>query len=213
MKPFPALLLACSLLLGGCQLFSTGAVPLPAERLQGVLSLAGDQWQFVGCNAERSQTLLFDDNLLAAAEHCEQLSDRGCFADLVTRQDHDAPAQVVRVYRIEDESHGCQDSGFPYLTLRAFGNEPFWNIQLGNQGLVLQQPERAPVALPYIHEFLADGQQYISSQSDNEELQLWISAQPCIDSMSGNWYAWTARLQWQGQRLSGCAYPGAAQTF
>ena len=92
---------------------------------------------------------------------------------------------------------------------RAFGNEPFWNVRLNDQGLVLQQLGQPTIALPYIEEQLGNGQYYISSKADHQELQLWISPERCTDSMTGAWHALSARLQWQGETLIGCAYKGA----
>ena len=73
----------------------------------------------------------------------------------------------------------------------------------------MQQLGQPAIALPYINEQLGDGLQYISSQADHQRLQLWINDQPCTDSMTGGWYALSARLEWQGQTFTGCAYYGA----
>lgn len=208
MKPRAIALLLGSTLLSGCQLLaSTQHSQVTSERWQGTLSLLEDHWQFTRCVGGDSLQLQFDDSWLQATESC-QLESQGCFADLELQRDGANAAKVSKVHRIQGEGHGCDDEDFDHLIFRAFGNEPFWNLRLNNQGLVLQQLGQPTVALPYIHEQLGSGQHYISSQADHQDLRLWISPEPCSDSMAGGWHALSARLQWQGETLIGCAYQG-----
>lgn len=209
-------LLGCSLLLGGCQFFagqSTATATGPVVRLQGELSRQQDQWQLTACDDNQTHTLEFSTAWQQPLEICLQDGVHSCFADLeflpVTTNE---PALASHIHRVLHEGHGCMDEEFQHLHIKAFGNEPFWNIRLNHQGLVLQQPGQQTVALPYIHEQLGDGLQLISSQADRQSLKLWVSPHACIDDMSGAWFALSARLEWQGQILNGCAYYGAQHT-
>lgn len=195
-----------SMLLAGCQLFNGPAHTMPGERMQGTLALTADGWQLIPCNSSTPLSLVFAEQWREALAQCTPEQASSCFADLAVQPQS---MQVSHVHRIQAEGRACNDDEFAHLQLRAFGNEPFWSIRLNSQGLVLQQPGLPAVALPYIQEQLGNGGQYISSQADHQTLQLWISQQPCIDSMSGNWHALSARLDWQGQTLNGCAYYGA----
>ena len=199
------LTLALSLLLGGCSLLASKPQPPVPQRLQGTLWFNTTQAQLLPCDAAEPLALDVPPALQSTLALCDSAA---CFADLELHADN-APAQLVRLHRLEAESHGCQDQTFAHLQLAAFGNEPFWSLRLNDQGLVLQQPGEPTLALPYIREQLADGLHYISSHADHQQLGLWISQQPCTDSMSGFWYGLSARLEWQGQTLSGCAYYGA----
>lgn len=201
-------LLCCGLLLGGCQLLPGTPDNAPGKRLQGELGYIDGQWQLTTCDGGSLLPLEFAEPWLQAAASCDAEQGQSCFADLEVRP----TGQVTRVHRIQHEGHGCADDEFGHLLIRAAGNEPFWSVRLNSHGLVLQQPGQPAIALPYIHEQLGDGLQYISSQADHHVLQLWISPQPCIDSMSGAWHALSARLQWQGETFTGCAYHGAQQT-
>lgn len=208
MKPGSIALLCGSILLSGCQLLtSTQQGQVASERWQGTLHLSEDHWQFTRCAGGDSLQLQFDDTWLQATEGCEP-GTQSCFADLEFQRDGANVARVSKVHRIQGEGRGCDDEDFDHLIFRAFGNEPFWNLRLNDQGLVLQQLGQPTVALPYIHEQLGSGQHYISSQADHQDLHLWISPEPCTDSMAGGWHAHSARLQWQGETLTGCAYQG-----
>lgn len=208
MRPSHLFPLCCSLLLGGCSLLSGQPQPPVYERMQGTLSFSDSQWQLLPCDATEPLVLDIPHTLQPALELCQPTENNGCFADLEVLQGSQ-PASVARLHRVETESHGCQDEAFAHLQIAAFGNEPFWSLRLNEQGLVLQQPGEPTLALPYIREQLADGLHYISSHADHQQLGLWISQQPCTDSMSGFWYGLSARLEWQGQTFSGCAYYGA----
>lgn len=202
----------CGLLLGGCQLFRGQADAMSGERLQGQLVQTSTGWQLTMCNGDTRLPLEFSGQWAEALEQCTLEQSSGCFADLEIKPGQE-PAQVTHVHRMQTEGRSCDDAEFTHLQIRASGNEPFWNIRLNSQGLVLQQPGQPAIALPYIQEQLGNGLQYISSQADHQALQLWISEQPCTDSMSGAWHALSARLEWQGQTLHGCAYYGAQHTF
>ena len=207
MKPRAFVLLFGSILLTGCQLLSSSQQNTTSgERWQGTLDSSEGGWQLTRCDNSDSLTLQFDDPWLQATEGCPP--GQSCFADLELRRNGDT-AQVSKVHRIQGEGRGCGDEEFAHLMFRAFGNEPFWNVRLNDQGLVLQQLGQPTIALPYIEEQLGNGQYYISSKADHQELQLWISPEPCTDSMTGAWHALSARLQWQGETLIGCAYKGA----
>jgi putative lipoprotein len=207
MKPRVIMLLLGGTLLSGCQLLANPKQhEAQGERLQGELRFDAGYWQLTDCNNQKTLVLEFAEPWLQATTGCQP--GRPCFADLELQQDDNLPIQVSKVHRIQNEGHGCNDEEFEHLLIRASGNEPFWTIRLNAQGLVLQQPGKPTVALPYIHEQSGDGMQYITSQANNHTLQLWISQHPCIDSMSGAWHAYSARLQWQGEMLTGCAYHG-----
>lgn len=202
----------CSLLLSGCQLLNTQSNPVTSERLQGQLRQIDNDWQLTPCNSSTALQVEFSAQWTEALQQCTQEQSPSCFADLEV-EPGPTPAPVTHVHRIQIEGHSCNDAEFAHLHIRASGNEPFWNIRLNDQGLVLQQPGQPTLALPYIQEQLGNGLQYISSQVDHQTLQLWISEQPCTDSMSGAWHALSARLDWQGQTLHGCAYYGAQHSL
>lgn len=212
MKTCLATLFCCSVLLAGCQWLPGAPDATPAVvRLQGALEQAGAHWQLAPCDGSQPVPLVFPAAWEPAIAHCGEPQQPHCFADLELHPDTTVASPVRHVHRIQTRGPGCADEEFQHLLIGASGNQPLWSLRLSRQGLILQQPGRPALALPYIHEQLGDGLHYISSQADHQALQLWISPQPCTDSVSGSWHALSARLQWQGQTFTGCAYQGAQQ--
>lgn len=204
-------LILISLSLSACQLFKPTAISEPdSTRLQGHISQLNGKWLFQPCATQDNYilepSLALDDELTTLAKD----SGSPLFADLAgtldSSQKRFTPQQR---YRLLFAGHACDDPDFARLQLRASGNEPFWSILLSSQGLLLNQIDQASVALPYIEEQLADGRLIISSQANHQNLQLWLSPNTCIDSMSGAIHHLTARLQIDQQTYHGCAAFGA----
>lgn len=197
--------------LSACQTF-TASTPLTqsASRLQGTLTHNGENWLFQTCKTDDiytldASTVLKDEfrNLLAQAPD-------GVFADLSgaidTQQKH---FSVSQRYRVQIEGYNCNDPDFERLLIRASGNEPFWSILQTPRGLIFNQIDQPTIALPYIEEQLPDGRFHISTQANDQSLQLWVTPQRCTDSMSGAVYHLNTQLQWNQQTLHGCAAFGA----
>lgn len=201
-------LVLAGLLLAGCQITEQSRQQEHSFRLQGELSGNADSRLLQPCSTDTPLTVAASQDWQQILDNCPNPSGP-CFVDIQLTQNTSQTTRITDVYRIQHEGHSCNDTDFPHLLLRAFGNEPFWNIRLGTAGLILQQPGAEDLALPYIHEQPGEDQHFISSETGHAALELSISKQPCTDSMSGNWYPLTARLQWQGNNFSGCAHYGA----
>ncbi|HHX34238.1 MAG TPA: hypothetical protein GX719_03090 [Gammaproteobacteria bacterium] len=204
-------LILLSLSLSACQLFKPAEnVTQSVSRLQGNLTYTNAQWLFQPCNTQNSYTLKPSAALSEELYTFLAEAPNGLFADLGghldTNQQIFSPTQR---YRLQIEGHNCDDPDFSRLILRASGNEPFWSILQTPKGLIFNQAGEAAIVLPYIDEHFPDGRFNISSQANNQSLQLWITPQPCIDSMSGTLHHLSAELQWNQQTLHGCAAFGA----
>lgn len=204
-------LILLSLFLSACQLLKPTTISPPdSTRLQGNITQLNGKWLFQPCATQ--DTYILEPSLALDGELSTLSSDSGgpLFADLAgtldSSQQRFTPQQR---YRLLFEGHACDDPDFARLQLRASGNQPFWSILLSSQGLLLNQIDQASVALPYIEEQLADGRLIISSQANHQNLQLWLSPNTCIDSMSGAVHHLTARLQLDQQTYHGCAAFGA----
>lgn len=198
--PLASLLTACSLLPS-----NQPAQNSTTERMSGWLNT--DTWQLASCSPQQSSFSLTASSALEQQlqQHCEM---QDCFVDLLVESSSLAQesAKAVQWLRIDNESAGCQASYPAGSRLVAQGNEPFWSLLISQQGMLLEQPGQPAQALPHIEEALPDGSLHYSSQVNHEQLNLWLSPQPCTDNMSGAYRHLTARLEWQGQSLSGCAY-------
>ena len=76
------------------------------------------------------------------------------------------------------------------------------------RGLLLDRPGEQQWVLPYLEEQLGNDQINISSEANGQTLELWLSPQRCVDSMSGAVSHLTAQLRINGQVLKGCASYG-----
>lgn len=205
MRPL-LLALPLSCLLTGCNLLqhNSTADGAPTQRISGWLNTSN--WQLEPCAGEQSRIdLVASSDLQQQLQtHCEA---QRCFVDLLTSSASlsKTAIQPGPLLRIETESAGCQ-TGPAGNQLVAQGNEPFWSLLISQQGMLLEQPGQPALAMPHIEEALPDGSLHYSSQANHEQLNLWISPQPCTDSMSGAYRHLTAHLEWQGQTATGCAY-------
>ncbi|WP_061243087.1 COG3650 family protein [Ectopseudomonas composti] len=205
-------------LLAACQVY-TGKPegPPPATRLQGQVQAENGQLVFTPCQEQRRFVLVDGGNSSVEREIMRLGSDghASLFADLAGRlggsqaKGSDGRFEISQIYRLQGEGHGCEDLNFKRLTLRAGGNEPSWHLEVGSKGLVLNRPEKPPLALPYLEEQLPDGRLSFSSEANGQRLDLWVAPQRCIDDMSGTVNHLTAELRLDGQVLRGCAYFGS----
>ena len=143
MSRLPALCFALLPLLAGCQSLSgTDEDYRPTQRLMGELSVVQGRLMLQPCDGGR-QLAVEDAGSLDLLAEAERLSGDGAarlFADLEGEQLSDR-LRATRLYRLQAEGHGCREEGFQRMIARASGNEPFWNISISAQGLVLQRPD------------------------------------------------------------------------
>lgn len=195
--------------------------PAPADmqRLQGELFKRDDTIMLRPCGSQRLLTIRDAANT-AIIDEAKQLGidDRSLFADVdiitagSTARGADGQADVVFLYRLQAEGHACNDPDFKKLTLRASGNEPGWQVEVSSQGMKLQRMGKEPVALPYLEEQLPEGRFSLSSEGNNQRLDLWIAPQYCVDDMSGTVSHLKAELRIDQDVYRGCAYYGAARS-
>lgn len=194
-------------LLTACSMFSATVNTNPlinTQRLQGTLNKNTDNsWTLISCD-QKQLTLVANNEYL---ENLNTLDAHGSFVDIAGKLS-DNQFTAVKVYRTQREGFTCDDPRFKRLILRAMGNEPFWSATIENNGFLLQRLGEPAQAVPYIEEQLPNGNINISATVDGQPLQLWLTEQPCNDSMADNQYHLTAELR-IGQNIErGCAYFG-----
>jgi uncharacterized membrane protein len=106
------------------------------------------------------------------------------------------------------ESQGCKQPAPTYIVI-ARGNEPFWSIEVVEGKLIWRQPE-APqeLVIEALQAEDAEGTVGYSGSAQGHALELFVEAQPCRDSMSGAYFAYSARATFDGKALKGCARIG-----
>lgn len=214
-----SLLLLLLPIFAGCQAlpWHHGPPRQAVERLQGEVMRNDGRLLLHSCQGQR-QVELLDAGATGLPDDAQALlSDdgRSLFADvrgrLTSRADGSSQMQLTQVYRLQREGPGCDASGFHQLTLRAGGHEPGWSVRITTKGLLLERPDQAPLAVPYLEEQLPGGQTSFSSEANSQRIDLWVAPQRCVDSATGAISHLTAELRLDNQTLRGCAYYGGAR--
>lgn len=126
------------------------------------------------------------------------------------------PASFKQAFVIEEllyagvptEGGGCAATTPAYRVL-ARGNEPFWSVEIDSDQMLLRQPdEPAPSKYSVKETQDAEGSVTYRGASGDKTLEITVTNNPCSDSMSGEYFAYTADLTLQGRVLRGCARIG-----
>jgi putative lipoprotein len=119
--------------------------------------------------------------------------------------DYPGRIEVDAVLYVAWEGFGCDTdlSGFDY---RAYGNEPFWNVELSAGALRLNRLGSETRTWTDVQEqAIENGVRY---EGDGPPIELTLVREPCRDSMSGAYFGMSARLVLGAVELRGCALPG-----
>jgi putative lipoprotein len=120
--------------------------------------------------------------------------------------DYPERLDVDEVLYVAWEGFGCDTdwTGFDY---RAYGNEPFWNVELSAAGLRLNRlGSEARTWADFREHTIENGVRY---EGDGPPIELTLVHEPCRDSMSGAYFGMSARLVLGAEELRGCALPGS----
>lgn len=120
-----------------------------------------------------------------------------------------ATLEIAGVLYMAREGMRCNVdlSSFRY---RAFGNEPFWSVRVSGDGIVLKTPASDDLVWPDFTAREVDGGALLTADGTAGPLELHVTAEPCRDSMSGAYYAYSARLRLGGKEFTGCVLKGSA---
>jgi putative lipoprotein len=122
--------------------------------------------------------------------------------------DYPGALRIEAVLYAGREGPGCEEewSAFHY---RVFGNEPFWSVEASDHRLRLS---RLGHEVRFWHDIsaerAADGARYIATEEGTVRAELTVTREPCRDSMSGAYYAYSAKMRIGEEELSGCALKG-----
>lgn len=214
------LIVALLPLFAGCQVFTQPPENPNAglTRMQGELTAAGGQLLFQPCQESRRFIIHDSGNTSVLQEAAALASKPGkLFVDLGGRfaanptAGADGQVNLQRLYRLEHEGPGCQDPNFKRLVLHARGHEPEWNVNVSTHGMVLERIGQAPLALPYLEEQMGEGRFNLSSEANNQHIELWVAPQHCQDGSDGSINHLSAELRINGQVQRGCAYFGGSR--
>jgi len=214
------LLFALLPVFAGCQLFNAQPVASNAglTRMQGDLTGVGGQLLFQPCNEQRKFVVKDSGNTSVLQEAAGLATRQGkLFADLRgsfvagKAPGTDGQLNLQQLYRVERSGAACDDPNFKRLTLHANGNGPEWNVNVSGKGMVLEREGKDPLALPYLEEQLPDGRFNLTSEANDQHIELWVAPQRCVDNLNGSVQHLTAELRINGQIQRGCAYYGGSR--
>ncbi|WP_174479327.1 COG3650 family protein [Pseudomonas helleri] len=204
----------------GCQLLNSKPVDSNAglTRLQGELVSDNGQLVFQPCVGQQryvvsdgASTTLIQDATDMPVKPGKLFADiRGSFVSAKTPGEQ-GEVKLQQVYRLERSSAACQDPNFKQQTVHANGNGPAWEVQAGGKGLILKREGQQDLALPYVEEQIGDSRFSLSTEANNQRIELWVAPQRCTDSVNGSVQHLSAELRVNGQVQRGCGYFGGAR--
>ena len=202
-------------LFAACQLLDgprESASHVGQTRLQGQLTAADGKLLFQPCNEQRSLVVNDTGGTSVLQEAATLADDQGkLFADVRGRITASGQLDLEQLYRVERSGTACDDPDFKQLTLRAAGHGPEWNVRVSGKGMVIDRAGQPPLALPYVEEQLGDGRFNLSTEANNQRIELWVAPQRCVDSSTGSVQHMSAELRIDGQVQRGCGYFGGSR--
>ncbi|MBS4079764.1 COG3650 family protein [Pseudomonas rustica] len=201
-------------LFAACQLFDgprESASHVGQTRMQGQLTAAEGKLVFQPCQDQR-QLVVNDIGGTSVLQEAATLADEQgkLFADVRGKVSGDR-LDLTQLYRVERSGTACDDPNFKLLILRAAGHGPEWNVKVSGKGMVIDREGQPPLAVPYIEDQLGDGRFNLSSEANNQRIELWVAPQRCIDSNTGSVQHMSAELRIDGKVQRGCGYFGGSR--
>ena len=212
------ILVALLPLFTACQLLDgprESASHVGQTRMQGQLTAADGKLLFQPCNEQRSYVVNDTGGTSVLQEAATLADDQGkLFADVrgrIVANGADSRLDLGQLYRVERSGTACDDPNFKQLILRAAGHGPEWNDKVTGKGMVIDRAGHPPLALPYVEEQLGDGRFNLSTEANNQRIELWVAPQRCVDSSTGSVQHMSAELRIDGQVQRGCGYFGGSR--
>ncbi|WP_053117825.1 COG3650 family protein [Pseudomonas sp. P1.31] len=201
-------------LFAACQLFDgprESASHVGQTRMQGQLTAADGKLVFQPCQDQR-QLVVNDIGGTSVLQEAATLADEQgkLFADVRGKVSGDR-LDLTQLYRVERSGTACDDPNFKLLILRAAGHGPEWNVKVSGKGMVIDREGQPPLAVPYIEDQLGDGRFNLSSEANNQRIELWVAPQRCVDSNTGSVQHMSAELRIDGKVQRGCGYFGGSR--
>jgi putative lipoprotein len=206
-------------LFAACQLFEgerQSASHVGQTRMQGQLTAADGKLVFQPCN-QANRYVVNDTGGTSVLQQAASLADKQgkLFADVrgrvVAGSGGDGQLDLEQLYRVERSGSACDDPNFKQLILRAAGHAPEWSVKVSGKGMVIDRAGQPPLAVPYVEEQLGDGRFNLSTEANNQHIELWVAPQRCVDSGTGSIQHMSAELRINGQVQRGCGYFGGSR--
>lgn len=181
----------------------------------GYFVMAHEVRTFVECGSVPSTALWVDDQTGRLTQLYQAVAPKNepyasVFGSVVMRResrtnegfgaDYEQTGVVSAINYWPFEGFDC-DYPWGKFNLRAFGNEPFWVLEISHSELTLSRPDFPKQT------WLMDLNQ-VPLRSVDGNVLLELTEKPCQDGMSGNWFGWTVSVTYEGHVLNGCGMKG-----
>jgi uncharacterized membrane protein/heat shock protein HslJ len=124
--------------------------------------------------------------------------------------DYDGQVTARELRRAGLETRGCAEN-LSDIIFRASGNEPFWNVQISESGILFSEMGKPQLNFPFVHPKVSDRKWVFLSKIQSptqHDIQVSIDEKRCIDSMSGEHFSFTAQVTLDGVQFMGCTREG-----
>lgn len=189
---------------------------------RGVMKIAEERATFTPCDGKGelwvldqspgmlTQTLIEGKQAAPVSLYVEAYGERAPAEEMPQAQGYEGifVLEDILYAGVPGEIGGC-DAPAPTYIVMARGNEPFWSVEVRDDQMIWRQPE-APTEISFgePQTVNAEGAVRYAVSVAQHELELMVHAQPCNDSMSDEYFAYTAKAVLDGRELSGCARVG-----
>ena len=191
-----------------------------APRFRGILVWGHESRTFTECDGAREGWVINEagDELVAVYEELTHAPYEPMFVEVRGEwlgapvegfgADFEEALRVTELVRAEGEGPGCRLDLAGVLFL-ARGNEPFWSLQIREDGLFMRRMDSPDeIVFPSPEKESQSALITYESEAAQSGIRVMLERRRCVDTMSGARYGWTARVEFDGVQLAGCAAEG-----
>jgi uncharacterized membrane protein len=84
------------------------------------------------------------------------------------------------------------------------GNEPFWSVRITADAITFETPDEKPVVYPAAQAEKTGGYTIYRSTHKKSNIRVAIADKECTDTMSGDKFPYTVRVEKDGREYTGC---------
>lgn len=185
--------------------------------VRGILKISGVVTTFLECGSPAAAAMTLTDSageLAKAVASLEAKPSEGIYVEFDGAPAADGKTlmwkQLLRAHGLR-EGPACDAPVFEgeFLTN---GNEPFWSVEIRENGIVYRSPALPKGRVyPYAFTRTASGAVVYATKTDGpvvSTLEISLTPNRCVDSMSGELRSLKAKIALDGRELSGCAVAG-----
>lgn len=177
------------------------------QRVRGNGVMGKDGYGITPCGESSQRMADFGPEAATVLDIFLASGAREFFIDAWAVTGADGRLAVNRVERIYTEGPGCEEA-LSGVVLVARGNEPFWSVRSGQDGVVLERPGVPAISGPFTGVTEFEGGRRIESETPSGKLVVQFTPAACSDGMSDSIYGWTAKATLRNEAWSGCGFAG-----